>query len=60
MGPGLLLLALFFPIYRSECFLGFVIGMSYTSGVILPTGFGIAVDVQCDATLHQEHLMWSI
>jgi hypothetical protein len=37
---GLLLLAMFFPIYRSECLLGFVIGMSFTFGVVLPTGIG--------------------
>ncbi|MFC1565699.1 hypothetical protein ACFL4B_01990 [Candidatus Neomarinimicrobiota bacterium] len=37
---GLFLLALFFPIYRAECFLGFVIGMTYTIGAVLPTGVG--------------------
>ncbi|NQV38256.1 MAG: hypothetical protein HQ509_09670 [Candidatus Marinimicrobia bacterium] len=37
---GLFLLALFFPIYRAECFLGFVIGMTFTFGVVLPTGVG--------------------
>ena len=38
---GLLVLALFFPIYRAEYFLGFVIGMTYTIGAVLPTGVGI-------------------
>jgi hypothetical protein len=28
------------PIYRAECLLGFVIGMTYTFGAILPTGIG--------------------
>ncbi len=37
---GLFLLALFFPIYRAECFLGFVIGMTFTIGAVLPTGVG--------------------
>ncbi|WP_051189605.1 hypothetical protein [Daejeonella oryzae] len=37
---GLLLLALFFPIYRAECLLGFVIGMTYTFAPVLPTGIG--------------------
>jgi hypothetical protein len=37
---GLLPLALFFPIYRAECILGFVIGMTFTFGVVLPTAFG--------------------
>ena len=37
---GLLLLALFLPIYRAECLLGFVIGMTFTFGVVLPTAVG--------------------
>ena len=37
---GLLLLALFFPIYRAECLLGFVIGMTFTFGAVLPTAVG--------------------
>lgn len=37
---GLLLLALFFPLYRAECILGFVIGMTYTFGAVLPTAVG--------------------
>lgn len=37
---GLLLLALFYPIFRPECLLGFVIGMTFTFGVVLPTGIG--------------------
>ena len=41
MVNGLFLLALFFPIYRAECLLGFVIGMTYTFGAVLPTGVGI-------------------
>ncbi|MEM0576685.1 hypothetical protein [Flavobacterium polysaccharolyticum] len=38
---GLLVIALFYPIFRSECLLGFVIGMTYTFGAILPTGIGL-------------------
>lgn len=43
--PGYMLMAvlgisLFFPIYRAECLLGFVIGMTYTFGAVLPTGIG--------------------
>jgi hypothetical protein len=37
---GTFVLALFFPIYRSECLLGFVIGMSFTFGAVLPTLIG--------------------
>ncbi|GAA4008220.1 hypothetical protein GCM10022408_20440 [Hymenobacter fastidiosus] len=37
---GLLALALFLPIYRAECLLGFVLGMTFTFGTMLPTGIG--------------------
>ncbi len=40
---ALLPLAIFFPIYRAECLLGFVVGMTYTFGAVLPTGFGALV-----------------
>lgn len=43
--PGYMILsvfigALFFPVYRAECLLGFVIGMTYTFGAVLPTAIG--------------------
>jgi hypothetical protein len=43
--PGYMLLglfpfAMFFPIYRAECLLGFVMGMTFTFGAVLPTGVG--------------------
>jgi hypothetical protein len=34
---GLFILALIFPLYRAEFFLGFVMGLTYTFGAILPT-----------------------
>jgi hypothetical protein len=34
---GLLLLALLLPVYRAECVLGFVLGMAFVFGVVLPT-----------------------
>ena len=37
---ALLPLALFLPIYRAECLLGFVIGMTFTFGGVLPIGIG--------------------
>ncbi len=37
---GILALALFFPVYRAECLLGFIIGMTVTFGAVLPTGIG--------------------
>jgi hypothetical protein len=48
---GLLVLALFFPIYRAECLLGFVIGMTFTFGAVLPTVFG-AILVLVGAVLY--------
>jgi hypothetical protein len=38
---GLIPHAIFFPIYRAECLLGFVMGMTFTFGAVLPTGIGI-------------------
>ncbi len=35
--PSLFLWALIFPLYRAEFFLGFIIGLTYTFGAILPT-----------------------
>lgn len=40
MMMGLLALALFFHIFRAECFLGFVMGMTFTFGGVLPTIIG--------------------
>jgi hypothetical protein len=37
------LLALFVPLYRAECLLGFVLGMTVTFGAVLPTLFGSIV-----------------
>ena len=34
---GVLLLGLLLPVYRAECVLGFVLGMTFTFGAILPT-----------------------
>lgn len=38
---GLFILAFFFPIYRPECLLGFVLTMTFTFGGVLPTIIGI-------------------
>jgi hypothetical protein len=40
---GLFLLALIFPLYRAEFFLGFVLGLTYTFGAILPTLIGAVI-----------------
>lgn len=48
---GIFVLALFFPIYRSEYLLGFVIGMTYTFGAVLPTLIG-SILASIAAVLH--------
>lgn len=40
---GIFLMALFFPIYRAEYFLGFVISMTFTFGAVLPTLAGTII-----------------
>ena len=37
---GQVLLALALPVYRAECVLGFVLGMTFTFGAVLPTAVG--------------------
>jgi hypothetical protein len=36
MAQGVFLIALFYPVYRAECVLGFVMGMSVFLGAVLP------------------------
>lgn len=38
---ALMPISLFIPIYRAEYLLGFVLGMTYTFGVVIPTGTGL-------------------
>jgi hypothetical protein len=40
---GLIALALLLPIYRAECMLGFVLGMTFTFGGVLPTAIGSVI-----------------
>ncbi len=40
IAQGIIVLALFLPIYRAECLLGFVLGMTFTFGGVLPTVIG--------------------
>jgi hypothetical protein len=39
--PAIFIIALFFPIYKSEYFLGFIIGLTYTFGGVLPIVIGL-------------------
>jgi hypothetical protein len=40
---SILLLALILPVYRAECVLGFILGMSFVFGVVLPTGIATII-----------------
>jgi hypothetical protein len=48
---GMLLLALLLPAYRAECLLGFVLGMTFTFGAVLPVFIG-SVIVLISAVAH--------
>lgn len=37
---SILLIAIFYPIYRAECLLGFVLGMTFSFGAVLPMFVG--------------------
>jgi hypothetical protein len=48
---GTLLLGLLLPIYRAECVLGFVLGMTVTFGAVIPTIIA-SIIAMLSATLH--------
>ena len=43
--PSIIIISLFYPIYRAECLLGFVLGMTFTFGAVLPTGIGSILSI---------------
>ncbi len=48
---GMFLLALLLPVYRAECVLGFVLGMTFTFGAVLPTIVG-SIIAAVSAVIH--------
>ena len=48
---GMFLLALLLPVYRAECVLGLVLGMTFTFGAVLPTGIG-SIIAAVSASIH--------
>ena len=48
---GMLVLALLLPVYRAECVLGFVLGMTFTFGAVLPTVVG-SIIAAVSAVMH--------
>ena len=51
IAQGIIVLAVLLPIYRAECFLGFVLGMTFTFGAVLPTAIG-SVFAALSAVMH--------
>ena len=49
--PSMVLLALIFPGYRAECVLGFVLGMTFTFGAVLPAAVGSLIAI-VSAVIH--------
>lgn len=47
---GVFLLALLLPVYRAECVLGFVLGMAFVFGAVIPTVFGSVIAAVSAAT----------
>jgi hypothetical protein len=48
---GMFLLALLMPVYRAECVLGFVLGMAFVFGAVIPTVVG-SVIAAVSAVIH--------
>ena len=48
---SLFVIALLLPVYRAECLLGFVLGMTFTFGAVLPTAIG-SIFVALSAVAH--------
>jgi uncharacterized protein YqgC (DUF456 family) len=51
-------LALFYPLHRAECILGFVVGMSLFIGAILPTIAGLIFAAIGAVLYHGVRLLW--
>ena len=51
IAQGIVALAILLPIYRAECLLGFVLGMTFTFGGVLPTAIG-SVFAGLSAVMH--------
>lgn len=59
MMQGLLLLALFYPIYRSETLLGFAFGMTYAFGPVLPVLVACVLAVGGYVLYQLPRVLWS-
>lgn len=59
MAQALFLIAVFYPIYRAECVLGFVLGMTFTFGAVLPTIFAAVVAAISALIFHGVRFIWT-
>jgi len=59
MAQSLLLIAVFYPIYRAECVLGFVLGMTFTFGAVLPTIFAAIFAAVSALIFHGLRFIWA-
>lgn len=57
--PWVLVLSLFFKIYREECILGVILSMSFVFGAVLPTVFALVVGVVSALIYHLVHFVYS-
>ncbi len=59
MSLGILFIALFLKVYREECVLGYIIGMSVVFGAVIPTLFGTLFAIVSALLYHIVHFIWS-
>ncbi|HLP63150.1 hypothetical protein [Flavobacterium sp.] len=55
---GIFAFALFFPLYKSEFCLGFILGLSYTFGGVLPLVICLFLAIICFVLLTVSRLVW--
>ncbi|TRX53397.1 hypothetical protein [Thalassomonas sp. M1454] len=57
MFPGILVIALFFKVYREEYILGFILSMSIVFGAVLPTIFATIIAIGSAIVYHCVHFI---
>ncbi len=56
---GILFIAIFFKVYREECILAFILGMSVVFGAVLPTIFAITISLASALVYHSLRFVWA-
>ena len=59
MFPWVLVLALFFKLYKEECALAVILSMSFVFGAVLPTVFALVVGLVSALIYHLVHFIYS-